>query len=182
MKSAIFIDGANVYGTVRALGYEIDYARLIPAFNADGSLLRAFYYTATLTVDGHNTLRPLLDWLDYNHYTVVTKESKTFVDKLTGLTKVKGNMDMEIAVDCMRMADHVDEIILFSGDGDFTYLVRALQQKGCRVTIVSSLCTGVSHSPMIADELRRAADIFLDLNDPRLKVKLEKRHANASVG
>lgn len=180
-RTALFIDGANIYATVKALEFEIDYARLLPAFNADDSLIRAFYYTATLTIDGHNNLRPLIDWLDYHGYTVVTKESKTFLDKMTGQTKIKGNMDMEIAVDCMRMADHVDNIILFSGDGDFTYLVRALQQLGVRVTVVSSLCEDRQSTPMIADELRRAADIFLDLDDPKIKARIGKRHGQSEV-
>lgn len=164
MKTAIFIDGANNYAAAKLLGFEIDYDRLIPYFNKDKSVLRVFYYTAVLpTEDGMDKIRPLTDWLDYNGYSVVKKTAKTFLDKVTGLTKIKGNMDMEIAVDALLMADHVDDIILFTGDGDFTYLVRALQQKGVRVTVVSTLGKSRDDSSMIADELRRAADIFIDL-------------------
>lgn len=164
MKTAIFIDGANNHAAGRALGFNIDYDRVLYHFNKDKSLLRAFYYTAILPVaDGEDKLRPLTDWLEYNGFSVITKPAKMFHDPLTGLTKVKGNMDMELAVDAMRMADIVDHIILFSGDGDFAYLVKALQQKGVRVTVVSTLCVDVHSPPMIADELRRAADVFIDL-------------------
>jgi len=180
MKTAIFIDGANNYAACKTLGFDIDYDRLLPAFNRDKTLLRAFYYTAILpSEDGLDRLRPLTDFLEYNGYTVVKKMAKTFTDRM-GLTKIKGNMDMEMAVDALLMAEHVDDIVLFSGDGDFTYLVRALQQKGVRVTVVSSLCIGVldengrRRPPMIADELRRAADIFIDLQD--YKPRICKEH------
>lgn len=165
MKTAIFIDGANNHAACRALGFDMDYDRLLPFFNKDKSLLRAFYYTALLpdNADGSNPLRPLLDFLAYNGYDVRTKMSKSFEDKMTGLVKVKGNMDMELAVDALLLADHIDDVILFSGDGDFTYLVRALQQKACRVTVVSTMLEGLGKPPMIADELRRAADVFIDL-------------------
>lgn len=165
MKTAIFIDGANNHSACRALGFDMDYDRLLPFFNKDKTLLRAYYYTALLpdNADGSNPLRPLLDFLAYNGYEVRTKMSKSFEDKTTGLIKVKGNMDMELAVDAMMLADRLDDIILFSGDGDFTYLVRTLQQKACRVTVVSTLLEGTGRPPMIADELRRAADNFIDL-------------------
>jgi uncharacterized LabA/DUF88 family protein len=71
-------------------------------------------------------------------------------------------MDVELAVDVMEMGGHVDHIVLFSGDGDFRRLVEAVQKKGVRVTVVSSIKT---QPPMVADELRRQADIFVDLGD-----------------
>ena len=173
MKTAIFIDGANNHAATRALGFSVDYQKVLSYFNRDKSLLRAFYYTATLPVpDGEDKLRPLTDWLNYNGYSVVSKVAKTFKDPMTGLTKVKGNMDMELAVDALQMCDYVDHIILFTGDGDFAYLVKALQQQGAMVTVVSTLCEGVNSPPMIADELRRAADIFIDLQ--RIRVFLER--------
>lgn len=172
MKTAIFIDGANNHAASKALGFDVGFDRLLSFFNKDKSLLRAFYYTAILPVrDGEDTLRPLTDWLDYNGYTVVKKLAKTFVDSQSGLTKVKGNMDMELAVDALLMAEHVDHIILFSGDGDFAYLVKALQQKGVRVTVVSTLCEDVRSPPMVADELRRAADFFIDLQHIRAGIE-----------
>lgn len=171
MKTAIFIDGANNFEACKSLGFSVDYDRLLGAFNKDKSLLRAFYYTAVLPgEEGTDKLRPLTDFLAYNGYAVVTKPAKIFTDRM-GLSKVKGNMDMEMAVDSLLMADHVDDIILFTGDGDFTYLVRALQQKAVRVTIVSTLCEGISKPPMIADELRRAADIFIDLKHIRKAIE-----------
>jgi uncharacterized LabA/DUF88 family protein len=165
-KIAIFIDGANLYATSRGLGADIDYKRLLKEFQNRGNLLRAFYYTALIEDQEYSSIRPLLDWLDYNGYTVVTKPVKEFTDS-TGRRKVKGNMDIELAVHAMELASHVDHIVLFSGDGDFRPLVEAVQRKGARVTVVSTIST---QPPMVADELRRQADTFLDLAElmPRI--------------
>lgn len=158
-RIALFIDGANLYATSRALGFDIDYKRLLAVFETEGYLLRAYYYTALAEDQEYSSIRPLIDWLDYNGFTVVTKPMKEFFDA-TGRRKVKGNMDIELAVDAMDMAERVDHFVLFSGDGDFRSLVEALQRKGKRVSIVSTIA---SQPPMIADELRRQADVFIDL-------------------
>src|SRR6187549_1508809 len=158
-KIALFIDGANLYATAKTLGFDIDYKRLLKEFQSRGTLLRAFYYTAIIEDQEYSSIRPLIDWLDYNGYTVVTKPAKEFVDG-SGRRKVKGNIDIELAVDAMELAAHVDEIVLFSGDGDFRPLVAALQRRGVRVTVVSTIA---SQPPMAADELRRQADAFIDL-------------------
>ena len=158
-KIALFIDGANLYATAKTLGFDIDYKRLLKEFQSRGTLLRAFYYTAIIEDQEYSSIRPLIDWLDYNGYTVVTKATKEFIDA-SGRRKVKGNMDIELAVDAMELAEHVDQIVLFSGDGDFRSLVEAVQRRGVRVTVVSTIS---SQPPMIADELRRQADHFIDL-------------------
>ncbi len=158
-RIALFIDGANLYATAKSLGFDIDYKRLLKEFHSRGRLVRAFYYTALVEDQEYSSIRPLIDWLDYNGYAVVTKPTKEFVDSL-GRRKVKGNMDIELAVDAMEMAEHLDHIVLFSGDGDFRSLVEALQRKGVRVSVVSTITT---HPPMVADELRRQADEFVDL-------------------
>jgi uncharacterized LabA/DUF88 family protein len=158
-RIALFIDGANLYSTAKTLGFDIDYKRLLREFQGRGELLRAFYYTAVVEDQEFSSIRPLVDWLDYNGFTVVTKATKEFVDS-SGRRKVKGNMDIELAVDAMELAEHLDEMILFSGDGDFRSLVEAVQRRGVRVTVVSSIA---SHPPMAADELRRQADVFIDL-------------------
>jgi uncharacterized LabA/DUF88 family protein len=158
-RIALFIDGANLYSTAKTIGFDIDYKRLLREFQARGDLLRAFYYTAVVEDQEFSSIRPLVDWLDYNGFTVVTKATKEFVDS-SGRRKVKGNMDIELAVDAMELAEHIDEMILFSGDGDFRSLVEAVQRRGVRVTVVSSVA---SHPPMAADELRRQADVFIDL-------------------
>jgi uncharacterized LabA/DUF88 family protein len=160
-RIALFIDGANLYATAKTLGFDIDYRRLLTEFQGRGTLVRAFYYTAIIEDQEFSSVRPLIDWLDYNGYTVVTKATKEFVDA-SGRRKVKGNMDIELAVDAMEIAQHVDQIVLFSGDGDFRSLVEAVQRRGVRVTVVSTIS---SHPPMIADELRRQADVFTDLVD-----------------
>jgi uncharacterized LabA/DUF88 family protein len=165
-RTALFIDGANLYATARALGFDIDYRRLLREFQDRGTLLRAFYYTAIIEDQEYTSIRPLVDWLDYNGYTVVTKPTKEFVDA-GGRRKVKGSMSIELAVNVMELADHIDAMVLFSGDGDYRPLLKAVQRRGVHVTVVSTL---VSQPPMVADELRRQADAFLDLAE--LKAKL----------
>jgi uncharacterized LabA/DUF88 family protein len=158
-RIALFIDGANLFSTAKTLGFDLDYKRLLHEFQSRGVLVRAFYYTAIFEDQEFSSIRPLTDWLSYNGFTVVTKMTKEFTDA-SGRRKVKGNMDIELAVDAMEIADHVDQIFLFSGDGDFRSLVEAVQRRGVRVTVVSTI---TSHPPMIADELRRQADTFTDL-------------------
>jgi uncharacterized LabA/DUF88 family protein len=158
-KIALFIDGANLYATAKSLGFDIDYKKLLKEFQSRGYLLRAFYYTAVIEDQEYSSIRPLIDWLDYNGYSVVTKATKEFVDQ-TGRRKIKGNMDIELAVDAMELAGTIDHMVLFSGDGDFRSLVEAVQKRGVRVTVISTIST---QPPMIADELRRQADIFTDI-------------------
>jgi uncharacterized LabA/DUF88 family protein len=165
-RIALFIDGANLYATGKTLGFDIDYKRLLKEFQSRGTLLRAFYYTAIIEDQEYSSIRPLIDWLDYNGYTVVTKATKEFVDA-SGRRKVKGNMDIELAVDAMELAQRIDEMVLFSGDGDFRSLVEAVQRRGVRVTVVSTIS---SQPPMIADELRRQADVFTDLVELKTKI------------
>lgn len=165
-KVAVFIDGSNLYAAARSLDFDIDYRKLLVWSATSGRLVRAFYYTAMIEDADYSPIRPLVDWLDYNGYTMVTKPTKEFVDA-QGRRKIKGNMDIEIAVDMMEMADNVDHIILFSGDGDFRRLIEAVQRKGIRVTVVSTI---QSSPPMVADELRRQADFFLDLESLRAEI------------
>jgi uncharacterized LabA/DUF88 family protein len=165
-KIALFIDGANLYATAKTLGFDIDYKRLLKEFQSRGTLMRAFYYTAIIEDQEFSSIRPLIDWLDYNGYTVVTKATKEFIDA-SGRRKVKGNMDVELAVDAMELAEHIDQMVLFSGDGDFRSLVEAVQRRGVRVTVVSTIS---SQPPMIADDLRREADVFTDLVELKSKI------------
>lgn len=162
-KVALFIDGANLYATARSLDFEIDYGSLLKDFKQSSYLLRAYYYTALADDQEYSSVRPLIDWLDYNGYRVVTKPTKEFTDS-QGRRKVKGNMDIELAVDMFEAAEHVDHLVLFSGDGDFRSLVAAIQRKGRKVSVISTLMT---QPPMISDELRRQADNFIDLKTLR---------------
>ncbi len=158
-RTALFIDGANLYATSKALTFDIDYNRLLNLFRSRCQLVRALYYTALADDQEYSSVRPLVDWLDYNGFTVITKPTKEFTDT-SGRRKIKGSMDIELTVDAMELADFLDHMILFTGDGDFRSLVEALQHKGKRVSVVSTLET---QPPMIADELRRQADQFIDL-------------------
>jgi uncharacterized LabA/DUF88 family protein len=159
-RVGLFIDGANLHATARALGFDIDYRRLLTDFQKRGTLVRASYYTAIIE-DQEYSIRPLIDWLNYNGYTVVTKPTKEFIDA-SGRRKVKGSMAIELAVDAMELTERIDQMVLFSGDGDFRALVAAVQRRGVRVTVVSTIAT---QPAMIADDLRRQADVFIDLRE-----------------
>lgn len=160
-KLAIFIDGSNLFATAKSLNFDIDYSRLRSFFAEKSRLVRANYYTALIEDAEYSPLRPLVDWLDYNGFTMITKPTKEFTDE-RGDKRIKGNMDMELAIDMMGMAEHVDHMVLFSGDGDFRRLVEAVQRRGVRVSVVSSTKTNPS---MIADELRRQADSFIEISN-----------------
>ncbi|MGF1455543.1 MAG: NYN domain-containing protein [Alphaproteobacteria bacterium] len=175
-RLALFIDGSNLYAAARSLNFDIDYKRLLEHFRNLGVLVRAFYYTALVEDQEYSPIRPLVDWLDYNGYTLVTKPTKEFTDS-QGRRKIKGNMDIELAVDVMEMADHVDHVVLFSGDGDFRRLAEAVQRKGKRMTVVSTVR---SQPPMLADELRRQADNFIELE--QLSSAISREHSNRGGG
>lgn len=160
-RTAIFIDGANLYSTARALQFDVDYRKLLSEFRRRTRLIRAYYYTALLEDQDFSPIRPLVDWLDYNGYTLVTKAAREYTDQM-GRRRVKGDMDVEITVDMLELAPHADHMVLFSGDGDFTALIAAIQRKGVRTTVVSTMR---SNPPMVSDELRRQADTFLELMD-----------------
>ena len=160
-KLALFIDGANLYQTARALGFDIDYRKMISSFQAEGYLLRCYYYTALAEDQEFSSIRPLVDWLDYNGFRVVTKPMKEFIDSSGQRRRVRPSLDMELAVDVFDLVGTVDHIVLFTGDGDFRSLVEAVQRRGMKVTVISSVKTS---PPMIADDLRRQADNFLELS------------------
>lgn len=176
-RLALFIDGSNLYAAAKALSFDIDYRLLRQEFMRRGKMLRAFYYTALLENDDYSPIRPLVDWLHYNGFTMVTKSAKEYVDS-QGRRKVKSNMDIELTVDAMETADHVDHIVLFSGDGDFRPLVEAVQRKGVRVSVVSTIR---SQPPMISDELRRQADNFIELDELRDVIGRRPREPGADT-
>ncbi|MAJ08523.1 NYN domain-containing protein [Ponticaulis sp.] len=160
-RVALFIDGANLYSAAKTVGVEIDYRKLLEEFRKRGRLIRAYYFTALVENDDYSPIRPLVDWLQYNGFNVITKSAREFTDR-DGRRRVKGDMDVEITVDMMNLANHLDHIVLFSGDGDLTRVVQAVKDKGVRVSVVSTVKT---QPAMISDDLRRAADTFIDLTD-----------------
>ena len=170
-RLALFIDGANLHAATKLLEFEIDFKLFHEEFSKYGKLLRAYYYTALMENDEHSGIKPLVDWLSYNGFTMVTKPAKEFIDSQGG-RKIKGNMDIELTVDAMELAPHVDHIILFSGDGDFRSMVESVQRQGVRVTVVS---TTRSQPPMIADELRRQCDNFIELDALRKTIGRSSR-------
>ena len=177
-RLALFIDGSNLYAAAKALGFDIDYKLLRQEFERRSKLLRAFYYTALLENDDYSPIRPLVDWLNYNGFTMVTKPAREYTDS-QGRRKVKGNMEVELTVDAMELAPRVDHVVLFSGDGDFRALVESLQRQGVRVSVVSTIR---SQPPMIADELRRQADNFIELDELREVIGRPPREPRPVVG
>ncbi|MEZ5952781.1 MAG: NYN domain-containing protein [Hyphomonas sp.] len=160
-RLALFIDGANLYSAARALSLEVDFRKLLKEFQGRGRLLRANYYTALVESDDYSPIRPLVDWLSYNGFNTVTKPAREFTDR-DGRKRHRGSMDVELAVDMLETAAHVDHIVLFSGNGDFRRLVEAVKARGVRVSVVS---TNASSPPMVSDDLRRVADAFIELED-----------------
>ncbi len=177
-RIAVFIDGANLYQAARALAFDIDYRRLLDVFSSRGRLVRAYYYTALLDEQEYSPIRPLVDWLDYNGYTMVTKPLKEY-SQATGRRKYKGNMDVDIAVDVMEVAPHVDHVVLVTGDGDFKRLVEAVQRRGVRVSTISTIRTT---PPLIADELRRQSDQFIDLAELHAFIARQRAAEPAGAG
>lgn len=176
-RIGLFIDGANLYSAARALDFDIDYRKLLEEFRKRGRLVRANYYTALLENDDYTPIRPLVDWLDYNGFHIVTKAAREYTDE-HGRRRIKGDMDVEIAVDIFEAASFLDHILLFSGDGDFRKVVEAVQRRGVRVSVVSTL---KSQPPMIADDLRRQADNFIELAELGRLVGRERRPREDAV-
>jgi uncharacterized LabA/DUF88 family protein len=180
-KIALFIDGADLSATAKALGFDIDFKRLLREFQSRGTLRRAFYYAVISEDHEYSTIRPLIDWLGYNGYTVITKAAKEFPDA-SGQRRIKGSIDVELAVNAMEFAECVDQMVLFSGDSNFCSVVEAVQRRGVRVTVISTIS---SQPSMLADSLRRQADVFTDLielqsrlgrEESARQVKNETRH------
>ena len=172
-RTVAFIDGPNLFASCREAGISIDYKKLLSLFTESAKFIRAYYYTAIPDGEEYSPIRPLADFLSYNGYSMVTKTMKTMTNHETGQTRTKGNMDIEIAVDMLQISDKVDHIVLFSGDGDFRYLVEQIQKKAVRVTVVS-------YKSVIADELRRQADTYIDLSTIREQIsRPPQEHAPA---
>ncbi|MAL08810.1 MAG: NYN domain-containing protein [Maricaulis sp.] len=175
-RIGLFVDGANLYSTSKALGFDIDYRKLLEEFKKRGRLIRANYYTALLETEDYTPLRPLVDWLAYNGFNVIAKPAKEYTDD-TGRRRVKGNMDVEMAVDLVEASAWLDHIVLFTGDGDFRAAVEACQRRGTRVSVVSSM---KSQPSMISDDLRRQADAFIDVADLEKLIGREAREPRDS--
>lgn len=166
-RVAVFIDGSNLYSTMKRIDYTPDYTKLFELFSSQSNLIRMSYYTAILQEE-NTPLQTLVDFLQYNNYNVVTKDARR-IPTQSGESFVKGNIDVDLAVDMMELRGYVDHVFLFSGDGDFEKLLVAMQRVGVKITVVSTLKVNVC-----ADNLRRQADYFIDLLD--LKTLTEKEH------
>lgn len=174
-KTVVFIDGANLYATARGLDFDIDYKKLLPLFREKSNLVRAYYYTVLIEDQEYSPVRPLVDWLDYNGYTLVTKPAKDFTDS-TGRRRIRNSIDVDLAVDMIEIAERIDHVVLFSGDSGYRRLIEAVQRRGARVTVVS---TTASNTASVADELRRQADAFVDVRELRGEIARERSGQSA---
>jgi uncharacterized LabA/DUF88 family protein len=177
-RIAVFVDGANIHATLRQLDFQFDYKLLREFFGDCGELLRSYYYTA-MKPDGQNdSVKPLVDFLQLNGWTTITKPFRYQGEP--GEITIKGNLDCEITVDMIRMSEFVDHLVLFSGDGDFRYLIEHLQDRGKRVTVASSR---VTKTAVLSNELAKQADNFIELETLKLFAGREtKDRARATPG
>ena len=173
---ALFVDGQNLYYTARSLQFDVDFKRVLDVFQSKGRRLRASYCTTLAESDEHVAIRPLIDWMQYNGWNVVTKPARVFEGD-DGRKRIKGNTDIELAVEAMKLAPSIAHAVIFSGNRDFVPLVAFLQERGTRVTVISSIRT---QPPMISDELRRQADAFIEIDTLRDAIARKPRDSAAA--
>lgn len=166
-RLALFIEGPALYAAARSIGLDIDYRRLLGFFRQRSYLVRTLYYTPVSENEEFVTVRPLIDWLEYNGFYVVTKPVKVYVD-VAGRRKTKGSLHVDMAVHALQLAENLDHLILASSAGGFSSLSAALQAKGKRVSVLSTLKSGPA---FVEDDLRRRADQFIELADIRTDIE-----------
>ncbi len=147
---AVFVDVANIFYAAKAAGVDIDYVTLLKASTAGRDFVRAYAYTG-LDPENENQ-RQFHSFLTRSGYKVVSKDIRKYGDG-----RIKANLDIELVVDMMRMAQHIDIAVVVSGDGDFAPAIRAVQQMGVRVEVVSF--RGNTSSDLI-----EVADVFTDIS------------------
>lgn len=168
-RTALFIDGADLDATCKALGFHVDFKKVLELFRSTTRLIRATYYALYSEQQEYSPVRPLVDWLGYNGYMTVSKPAKEIVDG-TGRHFVANSIAVELTIDAIQLAPSIDHIVLFSGSADFRSLLAALQKAGRRVTVVSSR---KASERSVSDELRRQCDQFLELDDLQEQIALE---------
>ncbi|MCA1666346.1 MAG: NYN domain-containing protein [Thermomicrobia bacterium] len=148
-RIAIFFDMSNLYFAARDMGIRIDYARLLDFLTSGRRLHRAYAYLGYNPED--ESSHSFITWLKRNGFRVKTKALRRFEDGST-----KANLDMELAIDLLTQAPHIDVAIVVSGDGDFVNLVDAAQNAGLRVEVAAT-------PRQAATDLMDIADQFIDL-------------------
>lgn len=157
---SIFIDGNNMFYAQQKNGWFFDPRRVLDYFahsNPSVELINAFWYTGIKDPQDQRAFRDALISLGF---TVRTKLLKEYRDEDSGRYSQKANLDIEIVVDMFNTVALYNQIILFSGDGDFERAIELLRSKNTLITVVST-------EGMIARELRNAADRYIDLNEIR---------------
>lgn len=166
-RIGLFIDGYSLYQTVRAMDLRIDYKALRDLFASKGRLNRVQYFA---TVNDHdpdefNPQRKTFDWLQYNGFDVQTIQTRSFTGS-DGEIQYRGNASVLMTCYALKHAEHLDHVVILTGNADFAPLITALQERGTRVTMVSTIKNG----SLCSDQLRRSADDFIDLEDLRQQI------------
>jgi len=175
-KLAVLIDGHALNAFAYGLGMKIDYRKLKVQFARSSKLTSIKYYAGVDFSRGENPYVKLLDWLDYNGYRVHIKEARSFVNG-DGERNVKGSVIVDLSIDLVLVARHVDHVVLVSAHGDLTYPILQAKRLGARVTLLSSLnAEGVRP----ADELRQVADEFIELETLRDELSISEHARTVS--
>lgn len=162
-RLSIFVDGNNMFYAQQKNGWFFDPKRVLSYFadQPDVRLINAFWYTGLKDSQDQRGFRDALISLGY---TVRTKILKEYYDDSSGRYSQKANLDIEIVIDMFNTVEQYDQVVLFSGDGDFERAIELLRSKSTHITVVST-------EGMIARELRNATDRYIDLNDIRKKIE-----------
>jgi len=172
-KIAIFVDGSNFGQALKLAGFYVDYQKMREYFASYGELVGSYYFTALPPRGEHTTIRPLLDALQYKGWKLVSKETTVNQDG-----KMKGNMDIEIVIQGIRLLDNeaITDLVLLSGDGDFVSFTDYLRDNGVRVTAISHHTH--DRTNMTADSLRQSVHEFINLKDIRPHIESKRRPEN----
>lgn len=150
-RVAVLADSQNLYHSSHSLySRNIDYETLLDTVVADRELVRAIAYV--IRADSPNE-EEFFEAIEEIGFEPKIKDIKTFADG----TK-KADWDVGMSLDAVTLADHVDTVVLCTGDGDFSRLVSHLRHEGVRVEVMA-------FDSSTAEELKDAADTFIDLGD-----------------
>jgi len=149
---AVFVDVANIFYAAKAAGIDIDYVTLLKSATAGRDFVRAYAYTG-LDPENENQ-RQFHSFLARNGYKVISKDIRKYGDG-----RIKANLDIELVVDMMKTARNLDIAVVVSGDGDFAPAIRAVQEQGVRVEVISFRGNTSSDLIDVADQFTDIAQI-----------------------
>jgi len=164
-RVAIFIDGENIHYSAKHLNMRMDYLKLCKILAGSRRLVRSYFYTAV-----SNQSEGKIDFINFlklNGFKVVTREVKSFSEGDGATRSVRNALDMQMALDVIEMSEHLDTVVLCTGDGDFRPLVDALVRKGKHVEVCGL-------REMTSTDLIAGSDVYIDLDSLKNQVALEQ--------